>query len=180
MKLPDERTRVLFVCTANICRSPTAELLARHRFGESRMVFRSAGFLMPDRRVPDQLVAVLAEHGVDAACHRSYRIDEASVRAADVVLTMEGDHVRQATTLLPSAFPKIMPIRKAAHVIQQLGGETVPTARLVEAVNVDREPADYLSHRWDVPDPYGGRLKAYRRAVSQIDELLTTVIARLL
>lgn len=144
------------------------------------MVFRSAGFLMPGRRVPEQLAAVLAEHGVDASHHRSYRIDEASLRAADVVLTMEGEHVRQATTLVPSAFPKIIPIRKAAHVIEQLDGDTVTMARLVAAVNLEREPADYLSRQWDVPDPYGGRIKAYRRAVDQLDELLTTVVARLL
>jgi protein-tyrosine-phosphatase len=144
------------------------------------MVFRSAGFLMPGRRVPDQLAAVLAHYGVDASHHRSYRIDDASVRAADMVLTMEGEHVRQATTLVPSAFPKIIPIRKAASVIEQIDGETVAMARMVAAVNVDREPVDYLSRQWDVPDPYGGRMKAYRRAVDQIDELLTTVIARLL
>ncbi|MGI9615234.1 MAG: low molecular weight protein arginine phosphatase, partial [Acidimicrobiales bacterium] len=37
--------KILFVCTANICRSPAAEALARHRYGEQDALFRSAGLL---------------------------------------------------------------------------------------------------------------------------------------
>lgn len=155
-------------------------MLARFRFGEVRLLFRSAGFLTGGRPPPQLLVEALAEHGVNAGGHRSYRLDEASLRAADVVLTMESEHVRQAATILPSAFPKIMPIRQAAAVLDDIDGETVPMSHLVAALNVDRDPAQYLGRRWEVDDPYGGRLRDYRRAVAQIDDLLTSVIERLL
>ena len=74
--------------TANICRSPTAELLARTRFGEERMMFRSAGFLRSESEVPADLVSVLAERQINAANHRSYTLDDPSIAAADLLLTM--------------------------------------------------------------------------------------------
>ena len=107
------RNRILFVCTANICRSATAELLARRRFGEEVSVFRSAGFLEPGHAVPSDLVKVLAERGVDASAHRSYRLDSASVAAADVLLTMESSHIQRITTISPEALAKSVPIKEA-------------------------------------------------------------------
>ena len=38
-----EPLRVLFVCTANICRSPAMELIARDLAGSAEVVFTSAG-----------------------------------------------------------------------------------------------------------------------------------------
>ena len=176
---PDGRRRILFVCTANICRSPTAELLARHRFGEDRVLFRSAGFLEPDRSCPIELVEVLRERGIDATGHRSYRLDADSVAAADLLLTMEGSHVQEATMLAPDAFAKIVPLREAASATRQLRQPSVTVEELLAEVNTDRDPRRYLGSSWDVDDPYGRRQRAYRRAVEEIDSLVDTVLGHL-
>ena len=173
------RYRILFICTANICRSPSAELLARTRFGEDRLVFRSAGFLDAGQSCPPDLVSVLADHGIDASAHRSYRLDESSIAAADLLLTMESSHVQKATMLSSAAFAKTVPLKEAALVAGELGPGRLTIDEVLEAVNLDRDPRRYLGPRWDVDDPYGRRTKAYRRAVEEIDQLVAQVIGRL-
>ena len=140
------------------------------------MVFRSAGFLSPNQSCPAPLVQVMEEWGIDVSAHRSYQVDEASLAAADLVLTMEGQHVQKATLLLQSAFPKVMPLKEAAHAMAATGGNL---DALLSRVAVDRDPTSYLSSRWDVDDPYNRKLKDYRRAVNEISGLVDEVVGRL-
>jgi protein-tyrosine-phosphatase len=173
------RNRILFVCTANICRSPTAELLARGRFGEEVSVFRSAGFLDPDHLVPPELVRVLGDRGIDATNHRSYRIDEASIEAAELILVMESSHLQKVTGLRPEALAKTVPLKEAAEIMTAQPPGPVSVGALLADVNRDRDPRRYLGSQWDVADPYGRRMKAYRQAVEEIDQLVALVIGRL-
>ncbi len=143
------------------------------------MLFRSAGFLEVADGCPAELVEVLAGRGIDAGVHRSYRLDTASVDAADMLLTMEGSHVQKATMLAPDEFTKIVPLKEAAAVLERRPEPAVSIEDLLAAVNRDRDPLQYLGSRWDVDDPYGRRAKAYRRAVDEIDDLVTAVIGKL-
>jgi protein-tyrosine-phosphatase len=151
--------RILFVCTANICRSPAAEHLARARYGEQVAVFRSAGFLTQAEACPSHMVRALADVGVDASAHRSYRVDEASLRAADLVLTMEGEHVQRATLLCRAAYPRIFPLKEAASTMERLSEPLVELDDFLYQANLDRAPTTYLTSRWTVEDPYRRRLK---------------------
>ncbi len=173
------RRRILFICTANICRSPTAELLARQRFGESDLVFRSAGFLEADHRCPDELVEVLGAKEIDARDHRSYMLDDVSVGAADLLLTMEGSHVQKATMLAPDGFPKIVPLKEAAAVLDGQAQPQLSIEDFVDELNRNRDPRQYLGTKWDVADPFGGRVRAYRKAVAEIEQLVGRVIGSL-
>lgn len=174
-----EPYRILFVCTANICRSPAAEALARQRFGEREALFRSAGFLDAGRECPPPMVQVLEEWGVDATGHRSYQLDAASLHTADLVLTMEGEHVQRATLLYREAFGKILPLKEAAERLARPRTGPVMLADFLAVLNDDRDPGSYLSGQWDVADPYGRKLKDYRAAVDEIARLVGDVIARL-
>lgn len=173
-----EPIRLLFVCTANICRSPTAEIVARSRFGEEHQLFRSAGFMESGRACPPLLVETLRERGLDASGHRSYQLDEASLSAADLVLTMEGEHVQRATIQQRTSFGKIVPLREAASAVEQ-AGRPLTVAGIIESVNATRDPSSYLSSRWDVDDPFGGKARDYRRAVDEIASLVDVVIGGL-
>ncbi len=153
--------------------------MARHRFGEREALFRSAGFLEGDRECPDHLLQSLRERGVDAAAHRSYRIDQASLQAADLVLTMEGEHVQKATLLDPDSFHKVLPLKEAAARLENVGRGPLTLDEFVDEINRDRDPTSYLSGQWDVSDPYGRKLRDYRRAVNEIAGLVDGVIPRL-
>jgi len=174
-----EPSRVLFVCTANICRSVSAEALARDRFGEDWAIFRSAGFLRSGSEVPRLLRDALGEAGLDVSAHRSFQLNEASLRASDLVLTMEGEHVQKATLLDRASFPKIIPLKEAAAFIANSGNRSLSVPELIGRLNAGRDPSSYLSSRWDVDDPYNRKLKHYRRAVAEITGLVDTVIGNL-
>jgi protein-tyrosine phosphatase len=175
----DHRYRVLFVCTANRCRSPAAEYLARARLGEESALFRSAGLLQAGESCPSFLLRSLAERAVDAAGHQSYRLDQASLQAADLVLAMEGQHVQRATLLYDAAFPRILPLKEAAELLTRTGQPLIALEELLEVATRYRDPRTYLTTRWDVMDPYGRKLKDYRRTVGEIDQLVESVLGRL-
>jgi protein-tyrosine phosphatase len=169
--------RVLFVCTANICRSPAAEHLARLRSGESdRFAFASAGFLRSGIPCPDRLLAQLARRGVDASGHRSRVVDAETVAAADLVVTMEVAHLRELVGLHDWALGRIVPFRELDRMLDR----PRPVADVLEELG-RREPARYLGAgtRDDVVDPYGGSIRAYRSAVDAIDGLVGRLVAHL-
>lgn len=174
----DRRRRILFVCTANICRSPSAESLARSLVGERRFIYRSAGFLAGGRKPPSTLVDVLGRRGLDISDHRSYNLDDPSVRAAHLLFTMENSHVQQATALVPTAFPKIVPIRQAAAILAE-EDDAIPVEQFVARLNTNRHPEEYLGTNWDVADPYGGSKRDYTQMVAQVADLVTSVLGKL-
>ena len=85
---PDARPEVLFVCVHNAGRSQMAAALLARRAGD-RVVVRSAGSAPADEVNP-AVVEAMAEVGIDlkAAGAHPKRLDEAAVRASDVVVTM--------------------------------------------------------------------------------------------
>jgi len=75
---------VLFVCVGNAGRSVMAERLFR-RDANGRHEARSAGSA-PSAATHPQVLAALAEIGVDASDHQPRRLDEDMVEWADVVV----------------------------------------------------------------------------------------------
>lgn len=82
------KTRVLFLCTANSCRSQMAEGIANHFLGD-RLEAVSAGteasFVNP------RAIAVLKEIGIDISQHRSKNLDEFAEQDFAYVITLCGD-----------------------------------------------------------------------------------------
>jgi len=86
--MPDPRPEVLFVCVHNAGRSQMAAALLAHHAG-GQVVVRSAGSAPADDLNP-AVVAAMAEIGIDlrgAGAHPK-KLDDAAVRASDVVITM--------------------------------------------------------------------------------------------
>ncbi|HEX8510208.1 MAG TPA: adenylyl-sulfate kinase, partial [Propionibacteriaceae bacterium] len=91
----DAPLSVLFVCTANICRSPFMELLARHLAGPDSLVeFFSAGIHgFVDRPMDDIMATTLLPRGiVGAGSFRSRPLTGELIERADLVLTAETAH----------------------------------------------------------------------------------------
>jgi protein-tyrosine-phosphatase len=84
---------VLFVCTANMCRSPLAQAIAAdlaERRGLHELRFESAGRDAFDgRAATDHALAVAGEHGLDLAGHRSRPLTPELVERADVVVALD-------------------------------------------------------------------------------------------
>lgn len=90
--------KVLFVCTANVCRSPMAEAVFDALAGERGLNLRaeSAGVraLKGEPMVPNASAA-LEEIGVHAEGHRARQVSKEMLEEAAVVLTMEPRHVAE-------------------------------------------------------------------------------------
>ncbi len=77
-------TKVLFVCVANSGRSVMAERLFRRDAGD-RHAARSAGSA-PGAAAHEEVLAALAEVGIDASDHIPHKLDDADVEWADVIV----------------------------------------------------------------------------------------------
>lgn len=82
---------VLTVCTANICRSPVAEVALRREMPDLNV--GSAGVHALVGRDMDEEARKAAEaFGLEMPPHRARQLDDAAGRAADVILVMDRGH----------------------------------------------------------------------------------------
>ena len=98
-----DKTRVLFLCTGNSCRSQMAEGWARALVGE-RIDAVSAG--VETHGLNPNAVKVMAEAGVDISGHRSTHVDEFKDAHFDVVITV-CDNARESCPVFPGETKKI-------------------------------------------------------------------------
>lgn len=98
---------VLFVCTGNICRSPTAEAVFRKRVEdcglEDEILIASAGLQgyhigsEPDARSQD----AAKRRGYDLSRLRARKFEKADYERFDLILAMDDDHYRTLIRLAP-------------------------------------------------------------------------------
>ncbi len=144
----ERKTRVLFVCTQNICRSPLAEGLLRHHLrkaGLARKVkVHSAGTkaTMPGAR-PDQRALNLAQQaGVSLSGIRATRVTEKLLAASDYCIAMDRSNERDLLQVCP-----VVHRQKISLLLSHIqGGQSA-----------------------DVPDPYYGSLEDFREVYDLIE-----------
>jgi arsenate reductase len=98
-----ERTKVLFLCTGNSCRSQMAEGWARHLKGGVIEPY-SAG--VEPHRLDERAVRVMREAGVDIGSQRSKHVDELSAIPFDYVVTV-CDHANETCPTLPGRAKRV-------------------------------------------------------------------------
>lgn len=167
--------RLLFVCTANICRSPAAEYIARHFVGELDFVFRSAGFLYEGYPITQKMAQAIERFGVtDAMQHSSHIIDFDTLEAAELILTMESRHLRDLTVRDRSVFDRTIPLKEAVTLLDR----PMSLDEFLASI-ADRQASNYFDERWDVEDPYKRSTKKYRVASEEIKDLVTDLFTNL-
>ena len=172
----DAPLHVLFVCTANICRSPFMELTARHLAGDAPIEFRSAGTHgFTDHPMNPEMTVTLEPRGV--AGHEGFRsrpLTRAELDWADVVLTAEADHRQFILDDHPALFRKVFTL---GQFVESLAGhEDLHGRELLTAVGAHRTTA---SADLDVADPYRRGPEACERAAAHIESLLRAALAAL-
>jgi protein-tyrosine phosphatase len=143
---------VMFVCTANICRSPIAEKLFAKKIREQnlRLSTDSCGLLEGGHMISLSSMQLLMEQGImEAQAHVSKKISAEMVAASWLVLTMEErqrDFLQQAH---PDARHKIMTLNEIA------------------------------GFDGDITDPYGSEIEFYRETYKIIEERLNILLERI-
>ena len=99
--------RVCFVCSGNICRSPSAEIVMRRLLDEAGLAdeveVSSAG--LGDWHVGEgadpRSLAEMATRGYDGSRHRARQFDSAWFADHDLVVAMDDSHLRDLRRLAP-------------------------------------------------------------------------------
>jgi protein-tyrosine phosphatase len=147
--------KVLFVCTANVCRSPMAEAIFNALAEERDLPFRaeSAGTAaLEGRSLDPNAVAALEEVGIYPEAHRARQVRETMIEESELVLVMSVQHAAALHRLCSNQSRKIHALpRYATGSCSEEG----------------------------VPDPHGHTMVAYRSSVRQLYEYLERVVDRI-
>ena len=167
--------KVLFVCTANICRSPYMELATRRLLGPaSGIEVSSAGTHgFADRPMSEEMIGGFE---TDARRFRSRRATVDLVEAADLVLTAEAAHRTYLLEETPGAFRKVFTLGQFADAVATLGADAPRGRALVAEIGRHRSQAD---PRHDVDDPYRRGPEVAAACKARIDDLLGIVVPAL-
>jgi len=147
--MPGNKFGVLFVCTGNICRSPTAEAIFRKLATDAGMAVAvtadSAGTHgyhvgePPDPRAQE----AAAKRGYDLSALRARRFEQADFQRFDLILAMDRDHYSILSNMArPSAGHKLKLMMSYA-----------------------RRFADE-----EVPDPYYGGSQEFERVLDMLED----------
>src|SRR5690349_8272483 len=99
--------KVLFVCTGNICRSPTAEGVFRHYINQQEL----SGILQADSagthgyhvgESPDhRSIKTALQRGIDISDLRARKVCGADFNEFDLILALDNSHLRQLKAFAP-------------------------------------------------------------------------------
>lgn len=110
---------VLFVCTGNICRSPTAHALLLHKAAARGLQVRADSAAVSNEEVghpPDRrALAELRRRGVAMPPHRARRVVAADFKRFNHVLGMTAEHVRTLRRQAPEATDRIDLLMRFSH-----------------------------------------------------------------
>lgn len=138
---------VLFVCTANICRTPIAKYYLRSLIQQENLshfiqVDSAGTWAKTGFPAAENSLTVCKLHGLDASTHVSQQIDATMMKSADIILCMSETHKRDLLAIFPQHKDKIFLLKEYARTDNH-GNPTIP-------------------------DPYGRKLYFYRMVYETI------------
>lgn len=167
--------RLLFVCTANQCRSPMAAAILRAKLaaaGIDEVEVASAGLLPGGARATVEAAATVP--GLDD--HVSRQLTPEMVAAADLIVGMTREHVREVAVSDRDSFGRTFTLKELVRRAEAVGPRRLgePVAAWAERVGEGRSPLELLgaSPDDDIEDPIGRNLAAYRRTAEELEALL--------
>ena len=145
---------IIFICTANRCRSPMAagilSRLTTDRGEDDRWQIESAGtWAAPDLPATALARSVSQAHGIDLSGHRARPLTGSLLHAADVILVMTRFHLEA----LRAEFPEVA---EKTYLISQLIGQS-----------------------FDIDDPVNGTVDDYQACFDDLSQILSQGYARL-
>ncbi|WP_299767502.1 low molecular weight protein-tyrosine-phosphatase [uncultured Dokdonia sp.] len=149
------KTKVLMVCLGNICRSPLAEGILRHKVDTNRFIVDSAGTgnwhvgNPPDRRS----IAVAKKYGLDISSLRGRQFTSIDYKDFDHIYVMDSSNLENVLALADGTNDRA----KVSMILDTL----------------------FPGERVDVPDPYYGGDDGFERVYKMLDEACDIIAKRI-
>ncbi len=146
---------VIFICTANICRSPMAAALFHSRLKKERADWQSwrvdsAGtWALDGEMAAKNSRQVMAQRGLDISGHRAKTVSAELLEEYDLILTMEQGHKEALRIEFPAIAGRVF-------MLGEMAGTLNP-----------------------IDDPFGQSLPAYEAAAKKIDQMLAQGMRRI-
>lgn len=167
--------RVLTVCTANVCRSPLAEALLRHRLDPARFAVESAGVRALDGgRTDPHVVQLLTRRGIATADLTPRQLTPEIARQADLVLTATRDHRGQVLEVFPGALRRTFTLLEFAALAGRAEGDDAAAVVRTAAMLRSEGPAEV-----DIDDPIGQPDAVHDAVAAQIEDATAAIADRL-
>jgi len=147
--------RILFVCTANQCRSTMAHVIfedmlsKEDAFSSGVIEVDSAGTNAGRSAAEPEAIEVMRELGLDLSQFRSKSIHNNMVDWADVVIVMDSGHHQTVVNHFPGSAGKTFLL------------------------------SEYVNEKGDIPPPIFGGLEAYRECATTIQSYLLRMLDKL-
>ncbi len=147
--------KILFVCTGNSCRSVMAEGLFRkmiaHRADE--FYVHSAGIgAMDGYPSTSETIRVMKDEGVDVSDHRTQKLTNEMIDAADKIFVMEPIHKAWILNASPQAAKKIFMMMEFAS------------------------PSSHGRHDAEIPDPIRMPANFYKNVLATIKDCVANIV----
>ncbi len=112
--------KILFVCTANICRSVMAEgifkKLLMHSTGSPTIVVASAGIDALENYTPDRTTnEICIKRGVHISSHKARQLTKAMLKETEIVLCMEKVHKQRILGAFPKFIKHVFLLKEYLH-----------------------------------------------------------------
>lgn len=159
--MPPPKVRICVVCSGNICRSPTAEVVLRSMVSSAgladRVTVESAGTgdWHVGAHADPRTLATLRHHGYDGSAHRARQYDPEWFAEHDLVLATDAGNAELLRSMAPPG--------EAAKVV------------LLRSF----DPAAAGAGDLDVPDPYYGEGDGFERVLRLVEAACRGVVEQL-
>jgi protein-tyrosine phosphatase len=170
---------VLFVCTGNICRSPTAEALARRELerypGVPLQVSSAGSHALEGNPAASRSMLAASTRGASLERHFARELTKRRVRSAGLILCMAAEHRPFVLSYDRSAADRTFLLASFARVAAEWGWMAGSPAELVALAAEHAQERDGD----DIEDPLGLAADAYAACAERLDGLVSPVIAAL-
>ncbi len=152
--MPDTPNEIVFVCTANTCRSPMAAALFRHALDAqeaplSSLKVSSAGVsAFPGQLASENSVEALKKVGIDLKDHKSQGLSQDLVDNALAFFCMTDSHLAMLNYQIDPPPPN-------AFLMRQFIGDGIDD---------------------QIPDPFGGNLRQYEACRDSMVEAIPSLL----
>lgn len=164
---------VLFVCTGNICRSPSAERLAAAyaaQYAIPNFMASSAGTrAVIGHPIHPNAAIILKELGGDASNFAARQLNSKIASAADLIITMTSVHRDTVLETAPRQLRRTFTLTEASHLAAMDDAETLSDL-------AGLRPRLGANEKLDIPDPIGQSPEVFAAIGAQIADLLPPIL----